>query len=1143
MHHRRAVALILSLLVALVAGLTTVPAAVAAPAGRSAAAVATASAAAAAAAPAAPAPGPQGTFVDLPPTRVLDTRKGVGIATSLAGAATGALQVSGTAGIPSTASAVVLNLTVTNAARSGYVTAFPTGGAAPTASTLNFVAGDTIANLAVVRLSAKGSLSLRNGSSGRVDLVADVAGYYVGDGPSGAAGTTVPLPPTRILDTRSALGSPKAVAKGGSIALQVTGRGGVPATGAGAVILNLTAVTPATSGYVSAYPDGAPFPGTSNLNVAKGRTIAGLVAVSLGDGGRMRLRNATGGPLALLADVVGYVRAGEAQVPGSVLTLDPTRALDTRSGGATAVGPGKEVRVAVPQLVGLQEASGAAAFLNLTVTGATTSGYLTAYPGGSLPNASTLNFAAGQTISNLALVRLGSTGEVVIRNRGAGTVHIVADLSGIVLGAPLSIAAGTSHSCAVTPRGAVRCWGVTTNGALGDGTTATYLRSTPTSVVGIDEPVQKVVAGSGFGCALTTSGAVWCWGANSAGQLGTGDTLLSGVAKVVYPAGSGVLDLAAGALHVCAVRDGFGVSCWGRGTSGQLGSAGSSTTPKAVPGVEAVRVHAGSDFTCVETTTATVSCWGQNDKGQVGVGLATTMPPTTVPGLSPSALSLGGDHACAVVDGTVRCWGSNAVGQAGAWLGSTVVRGPQPVASAGTGLTWVEAGAGTTCAGKPGAASCWGDNLYGIAGTDTTTSREVPRPMPSLASVAAVDLGAKHACAVVPHASVACWGQSEFGQVGDGLAVAQGSAVAVTGLGAGVTALSAGPMHRCAIKGGQVICWGRNADGELGDAAPTAFPDSIPSAPVALPLPAVAVAAGGTWASRGYTCAALNDGSVRCWGDNASGTLGDGTTTSSTAPVEVVGLAGKAVALTAGSSAACALLDGGTVQCWGAGGQVGSDSFVQGTPATVPLGGAAISVSAGDQHACAVRSDHTVWCWGSNTSGQLGDGTTTSTFLPQQVGTVPAATRVSAGAAHSCAVAVDGGVWCWGSNNHGQVGTGAVSATPVLTPARVTSLGVAAVDVAADAEQTCVVATAGGGACWGYDFWGQTGTGSPGPFEVLTPSGLAPPRDGIARIDGGWWTGCSLTTAGAVSCWGARRWWLGDGTAGFYTAPNRVVEL
>ena len=1132
MYHRRAVALILSLLVALVTGLTTVPAAVAAPAAGSATPATTA-----------PAPGPKGTFVDLPPTRVLDTRTGLGIATSLAGGATRALQVSGTAGVPSTASAVAINLTVTNAARSGFVTAFPTGVGVPTASTLNFVAGDTIANLAVVRLGTGGSLSLHNGSSGRIDLVADVAGYYVGDGTSGVAGTTVPLSPSRILDTRSALGSPRAVAKGASIALQVTGRGGVPSTGAGAVILNVTAVTPATAGYVAAYPDGAPFPGTSNLNVAAGRTIAGLVAVSLGDGGRVRLRNGTGGPLHLVADVVGYVRAGEAAVPGSLMTLDPTRALDTRTGSGQAVGPGKEVRIGVPGLVGLLEASGAAAFLNVTVTRATTSGYLTAYPGGTLPNASTLNFSAGQTISNLALVQLGPTGEVVIRNRSAGTVHIVADLSGIVLGAPLSVAAGTSHSCAVTPRGVVRCWGVTTNGALGDGTTATYLRSTPTTVVGIDEAVQKVVAGSGFGCALTTSGAVWCWGTNADGELGIGSTSNSGVAKEVYAAGSGVLDLAAGALHVCAVLDGFGVSCWGRGTKGQLGSSGSSTTPKPVPGVDAVRVHAGSDFTCVETTTATVSCWGQNDKGQVGAGLATTMPPTTVPGLSPSALSLGGDHACAVQDGTVRCWGSNSVGQAGAWRGTTVVRGPQAVASAGTGLTWVAAGAGTTCAGKPGAASCWGDNLYGIAGTDTTTSPEEPRPMPSLASVGAVDLGAKHACAVIPHASLACWGQSEFGQVGDGLAVAQGSAVAVTGLGSGVTALSAGPMHRCAIKAGAVICWGRDADGELGDGAPTAFPDTVPAAPVDLPLPAVAVAAGGTWASRGYTCAALEDGSVRCWGDNATGTLGDGTTTSSTTPVAVSGLAGKAVALTAGSSAACALLDEGTVQCWGAGGQVGSDSFVQGTPATVPLGGAAISVSAGDQHACAVRGDHTVWCWGSNTSGQLGDGTTTSSFLPRQVCTVPDASRVSAGAAHSCAVAVDGGVWCWGANNHGQIGNGAVSAaTPVLTPVRVDALAVAAVDVAADAEQTCALTAAGGASCWGYNFWGQTGTGSPS-WDVLTPSGLTPPRDGVAKVDGGWWTGCSLSTTGAVSCWGARRWWLGDGTAGFYTAPNRVVEL
>ncbi|MHA3704326.1 fibronectin type III domain-containing protein [Jatrophihabitans sp. YIM 134969] len=251
-----------------------------------------------------------GTFEPLLPSRLLDTRSGYGAPPGPVGrGSTVTFQAVGGI-IPSNASAVLLNVTVTNVTGSGYITAYPDGSTRPTASSLNFAARRTVPNLVAVKVGADGRVALYNGSGGNVDLLADIAGYVNGGTPVTDVGAFAALPPTRVLDTRSGNGAPAGrVSPGGTVQLPVTGRGGVPATGVAAVLLNVTAVSPTGAGYLTVYPSGGPRPTASNLNFGVGDIRANLVAARVGAGGTVALYNGSGGTVDVLADVAGYVLA------------------------------------------------------------------------------------------------------------------------------------------------------------------------------------------------------------------------------------------------------------------------------------------------------------------------------------------------------------------------------------------------------------------------------------------------------------------------------------------------------------------------------------------------------------------------------------------------------------------------------------------------------------------------------------------------------------------------------------------------------------------------------------------------------------------------------------------------------------------
>jgi alpha-tubulin suppressor-like RCC1 family protein len=338
-----------------------------------------------------------------------------------------------------------------------------------------------------------------------------------------------------------------------------------------------------------------------------------------------------------------------------------------------------------------------------------------------------------------------------------------------------SIAAGHSHTCAVTGSGGVKCWGNNEHGELGNATFSSSL--VPVDVTGLRTGVRSVVAGWGHTCALTTSGGVKCWGYNQNGELGNGTNNKSNVPVDVRGLSTGVKSLEAGDDHTCALMESGQVKCWGFNEYGQLGdgTAVNRNAPVDVEGIipPVVAVAAGWGHTCALTDQGAVKCWGNNHYGQVGDGssIENLHTPVNVAGLTygVTAISADGGHTCALLERSVLvCWGNNKYGQLGD--GTAEVRAvPVPVVGLTTDIAKVVAGWNHTCIVKSsGDVVCWGWNYYGQLGNGIRTTSTRPTDAGELVyGVTDLALGWGHTCAITDSGGVQCWGLNDTGQVGD----------------------------------------------------------------------------------------------------------------------------------------------------------------------------------------------------------------------------------------------------------------------------------------------------------------------------------------------------------------------------------------
>jgi alpha-tubulin suppressor-like RCC1 family protein len=674
----------------------------------------------------------------------------------------------------------------------------------------------------------------------------------------------------------------------------------------------------------------------------------------------------------------------------------------------------------------------------------------------------------------------------------------------------------SSGACVRLSNGTAECWGSNNSGAVGNGTLDSA--PSPRPVSGL-RSVTDISANSELVCAVD-SGRVYCWGRNTVGELGGSSAAMFSNVPLLVPAVPMATRVRAGGNFGCALTTTGTVWCWGYSADGQCGTIGSvfgGTAPRMVPlPMAAQQIATGAQSSCALLMDGTVACWGSN--AQLALGQPMTVARSDVALVVPSVsgiveLAAGDAHFCGRrANGTLRCWGSNVAGQ----LASPMLQSlaPLDVAIPGTDIRRVWAGGSRTCilGGPPTSpVYCFGN---GPLGNGTAARSSTPVAVGQLR--AARDLAfVNNGCQITASGEVECWGSNGAGALGDNSSVSTLVAQPIPGFSA--EQIVAGNFHFCARSGTAVSCWGANTFGAVDPTPSTAslitplagswsnvatgyhvtFAQPMAGAPVQW-FGATSVSStpgvrqSGTYAtptnitqlasSTQLVCVVHGVGAMSNVSCNTGGWVFNAPTTL------VPNTTGATRVLVGTSSHRCAMV-GSEVRCWGSS-SVGALGTATSSSTSAEVAGGitnAVDFALGTDATLIVRADGSIRGFGSNTNAQLGVGDT----MPRPMGATVAlpagvrATRIAMFSSRVCAITADRTLYCWGT---GGLGAFLPGTSPWTTPVLVAGATDVA-DVAISATAVCFRKSDRTVWCWGANT--QLALGVDGFGYALFPRSVA----------------------------------------------------